>query len=74
MDFEKIVIDVLSKMGSGQGRAHSEEQLLAEVVNTVKWTVEYQPEISRAIESLISKGIILHDNVMKQWIYLNKRV
>lgn len=72
MDFEKIVIDVLSRMGSGEGFAHSEELLFAEVIKSTKNGVNFQNEINYAIKSLVSKGVIVHDSEKSHWIYLKK--
>lgn len=73
MDFEKIVIEVLSRMGSGEGIAHSEELLLAEVIKSIKNGVDFQNEINCAIKSLFSKGVIVHDSKIPLWIYLKKK-
>ena len=72
MDFEKTVIEVLSRMGSGKGIAHSEELLFAEVVKNVNNGVDFQNEINYAIKSLVSKGVIVHDSEKSHWIYLKK--
>lgn len=73
MDFEKIVINVLSRMGSGEGRAHSEELLFVEVIKSIKNGVDFQNEIKCAIASLVSKGVIVHDTKMPLWIYLKNK-
>ncbi|MDD7611961.1 MAG: hypothetical protein PUJ82_13720 [Spirochaetales bacterium] len=72
MDFEKTVIEVLSRMGSGKGIAHSEELLFAEVIKSIKNGVGFQNEINYAIKSLVSKGVIVHDSEKSHWIYLKK--
>ena len=73
MDFEKIVIDVLSRMGSGEGIAHSEELLFEEVIKSIKNGVDFQNEIKCAITSLVSKGVIVHDSKIPEWIYLKNK-
>ena len=73
MNFEKIVIDVLSRMGSGEGIAHSEGLLFAEVIKSIKNGVDFQNEIKCAITSLVSKGVIVYDSKMPGWIYLNNK-
>ena len=73
MDFEKTVIEVLSRMGSGKGIAHSEELLFAEVIKSIKNGVGFQNEIKCAITSLVSKGVIVHDSKMPAWIYLKNK-
>ena len=73
MDFEKIVIDVLSRMGSGEGLAHSEELLFVEVIKSIKNGVDFQNEIKCAIASLVSKGVIVHDTKMPLWINLKNK-
>lgn len=60
--YEKIVVEVLSKMASGSGEARSEEQLFAEVFNSSGNMFPSQTEIGEAISSLIEKGIIIHHN------------
>ena len=72
MDFEKTVIEVLSRMGSGTGSAHSEELLVAEVIKSIKNGVDFQNEINCAIKSLVSKGVIVHDLKIPTWIHLKK--
>ena len=72
MDFEKKVIDVLSRMGSGEGIAHSEDLLFEGVVKNVNNGVDFQNEINCAIKSLVSKGVIVHDSEKSHQIYLKK--
>lgn len=72
MDFEKIVLDVLASMASGEGKAHSVDMLFTEVLNQHKELIENQNDIRNAISSLIEKGVIIHDAKISNWIKLNK--
>jgi hypothetical protein len=71
--YEKIVVEVLSKMASGSGEARSEEQLFAEVFNSSGNMFPSQTEIGEAIFSLIQKGIVIHDEKIPTLICLDRQ-
>ena len=69
-EFEEIVIDVLSNMGSCTGRARSEDLLFREVLDKHTNLIDKQAEIREAISNLVRKGIIVHDKYPDYWIHL----
>lgn|GEM_PF-3747754 len=73
MDYEEIVIEVLSSMANGQGEAHSEDLLLGEVLQQHSELIENQSDIRKTISNLIQKGSIVYDEKMPNWIRLNKQ-
>ena len=73
MDYEEIVIEVLSSMANGQGEAHSVDLLFTEVLQQHSELIGNQSDIRKTISNLIQKGSIVYDEKMPNWIRLNKQ-
>lgn len=75
IDYEKLVMNVLSSMAGGESEAHSEDALFTEVLKQYPELSDIpsgQSAVRKAISDLVQKGVIIHDEKMPNWIRLNK--